>query len=319
MVAARNEERTIESCLNSLISQNFDFSRLEILVGDDQSEDQTAEIVMSKAVRYPIIRFIEIPPSKTDVRGKAHVLAHLARQATGDVFLITDADTRPNREWVQTLVTELQLRHIAMVNGVTDIPLHKSQDMEWLYAQGLLKVLSDFVRPVTCIGNNMAITRVAYEATGGYENIPFSLTEDHALFEEAYARGYHLKQLFSDTARAATQPVRGFLPFLRQRKRWMTGAVKLPLPVALLLALQSLFLVFIIVLGYFDLLTAIYFFLARVIIRMGVFHKIYHAVDRSLNLFHVWWFEVVSGIMNILILVFYLLPGKIYWKKRRYN
>ena len=36
----------------------------------------------------------------------------------------------------------------------------------------------------TCMGNNMLITREAYESVGGYRGIPFSVTEDYELYKK---------------------------------------------------------------------------------------------------------------------------------------
>jgi cellulose synthase/poly-beta-1,6-N-acetylglucosamine synthase-like glycosyltransferase len=319
LVAARNEEKNIESCLNALLAQEYDFSQLEILVGDDQSTDQTAEIVQHKAGAHHAVTYFLVPASETHVSGKAHVLGFLAGKAKGEIFLITDADMRPNRSWITTLVSEIIFSKSAMINGVTDIPLHRAQDMEWIYAQGFLKVVSDFFRPVTCIGNNMAITREAYEATGGYENIPFSLTEDQALFNAAHKKGYALKQLFSASARSATEPMKGLNAYLQQRKRWMTGVVQLPAAILVLLGMQSLFLLCVLCLLYYEPLLALVVFLFRILFRMLGFLRLFHALGRPVNLLHLFWFEVYSGALNILVLFYYLLPGKVRWKNRSYK
>ncbi len=47
LIAARNEEENIRSCIDDLLAQNFPEDRFEIIVIDDFSEDATAEIVKS--------------------------------------------------------------------------------------------------------------------------------------------------------------------------------------------------------------------------------------------------------------------------------
>src|SRR5690349_9298674 len=56
LVPARNEERSIGRCVESLAQQ--DYPNLEILVLDDQSEDNTAAIVEDLARRYPTVRLL---------------------------------------------------------------------------------------------------------------------------------------------------------------------------------------------------------------------------------------------------------------------
>ena len=45
IVAARNEEGNIGACLSALTAQDYDRSRLEIIIVDDRSTDGTADIV----------------------------------------------------------------------------------------------------------------------------------------------------------------------------------------------------------------------------------------------------------------------------------
>src|SRR5690242_8602697 len=90
LVPARNEERSIAQCVESLARQ--DYPCCEILVLDDQSEDQTAAIVEDLARRYPNVRLLhggELPPNW---HGKANACAQVAKAASGEWLLFVDAD-----------------------------------------------------------------------------------------------------------------------------------------------------------------------------------------------------------------------------------
>ena len=50
-VPARNEERDIKNCVESLLSQ--DYPNFEVIVVDDNSNDNTAKIVCSMTEQYP--------------------------------------------------------------------------------------------------------------------------------------------------------------------------------------------------------------------------------------------------------------------------
>ncbi len=63
LVAARNEESNIALCLKSLINQNYPKEKLQILVGDDDSSDDT-DIVAKKALgNYTFSEVIRITKS----------------------------------------------------------------------------------------------------------------------------------------------------------------------------------------------------------------------------------------------------------------
>ena len=59
----RNEERFVASCLDSIIADGYPLNRLEVLVVDGMSTDNTREIVASYSERYPFIVMLDNPLS----------------------------------------------------------------------------------------------------------------------------------------------------------------------------------------------------------------------------------------------------------------
>ena len=52
VVLTYNHEKYIRKCLDSILIQNVDFS-FEIIIGDDFSTDQTAQIITEYQEKYP--------------------------------------------------------------------------------------------------------------------------------------------------------------------------------------------------------------------------------------------------------------------------
>jgi glycosyltransferase involved in cell wall biosynthesis len=71
---------------------SFPASDLEVLIGNDDSEDRTALLVEEFIKDKPNFRQFHIRHTIGLARGKANVLAQLAMQAEGEYFFITDAD-----------------------------------------------------------------------------------------------------------------------------------------------------------------------------------------------------------------------------------
>jgi 1,2-diacylglycerol 3-beta-glucosyltransferase len=232
LVAARNEEANLPHCLASLRALNYPTDKLEILVGDDASTDRTHAVAEAALAGFASSwRVIPIESNLGQARGKANVLAHLARHATAEYFLITDADIAVPPTWVPAM-----LRHVApgvgTVTGltVTEGPgwLARLQRLDWLLSLALIQVGTESGQPMTAMGNNMLITRAAYLATGGYEALPFSVTEDFALFEAVNARGFGYRQLFEPAVRATSRPIASWAGLVKQRLRWLRGVAALP-------------------------------------------------------------------------------------------
>jgi len=232
LIAARNEEAALPRCLASVRALDYPAHLLEVLVGDDASTDAT-RAVAEAAMQGFGGRFEVVPIASTlgQARGKANVLAHLARRARSAYFFITDADISLPRTWVPAMLAHAA-PGVGTVTGLTVVQgptaLARLQGFDWLFALSLMQVASDSGQPMSAMGNNMLVTRAAYEATGGYEALPFSVTEDFALFEAVNARGYDYRQVFEPLVRAASLPAPSWSDLLRQRLRWMRGVAALP-------------------------------------------------------------------------------------------
>src|SRR3972149_4184217 len=53
IVAARNEEKTIDALLSSLVSQQYPQEKFEIVISNDRSTDATQSIAEKYARKYP--------------------------------------------------------------------------------------------------------------------------------------------------------------------------------------------------------------------------------------------------------------------------
>jgi len=65
IIPCRNEEKFIESCLNSIIGQSYPKDKLEVLVVDGMSEDKTREIIARIHEKHEYIKLLENPKKFT--------------------------------------------------------------------------------------------------------------------------------------------------------------------------------------------------------------------------------------------------------------
>lgn len=322
LIAARNEEVNILDCLRAISQLDYSSECVDVLIGNDQSTDATNSIVGDFIRDKPDFRLYNIHEQPTNLRGKANVLAQLAKQATGQLLFFTDADTQVPPGWLIEMSRQCT-GNVGIVTGVT-LPegpklFHKLQTIDWLYNLTLTHLVSSMGVPVTAMGNNMAVSRTAYEAVGGYESLPFSVVEDYTLFRAIIGKGYAFKNLLNEQVLARTKPVDTLRDFLHQRKRWMRGATALPAWMVISLYGQYLAGPLLLLIGFFLPVLAIALYLARLFIQTLI---ISFGISR-LRQTHLWPYALLFDLYQLLIgplsIVFYLLPMPIDWKGREYK
>jgi len=230
-VAARNEEQNLEGCLRSLQNQQYP-GNFEVWIGNDHSTDNTSLIGNTFCSLDNRFHFLSAPHPTTHVEGKALALGCMANEAKGEIFLICDADMQMPSTWMKSMVSGMEREKVDMVNGTTatkgETIFSALQAIDWLIPQATFAWLSRVDITFTAMGNNMGITRKAYEATGGYLELPFSLTEDFELFQKARSLGFRLRHLYRPDVFGVSAPQPKPSDWLQQHIRWMVGFDQLP-------------------------------------------------------------------------------------------
>ncbi len=336
LLAVRNEATYLPGCLDHLLAMDYPADRWCVWVGNDQSEDTTLEIARQYAKRDPRVRVIDVTGQLGEARAKANVIAHLVQASAqsehpADVLLVTDADVRVTPGWARAMVRRGQAgllpRPVGIVTGVTVVAGRGAgaawQRIDWLWALGMVKVASDLGIPVATLGNNMLLRRSAYEATGGYETLPFSITEDFQILHRTVARGYDFRNCIDADTLVMTQPMDSLADLLQQRKRWTRGALQLPVYLVSVLLLQALFLPFIFVIAGQNLALAGGLWVAKAVSQGGFILLVIRKLRlppplRKQTLWYLLGFELYVSALSLVSLLYYLLPTGLRWKGRRF-
>ena len=321
LIAARNEEKNLGDCLDSILAVDYPPDKFEILVGDDNSDDQTGEVANAYAFRYPQVRSYNIYKQKIKGNGKANVLAQLARKAKGEFLFITDADIQVPRPWLQAMLRGMA-DDVALVTGTSVVIgnnlLAYMQQIDWLFATGMLKVVSDLGIPVTTMGNNMLLRKSVYEEIGGYEALPFSVTEDLELFNHV-KRKYQTVNLFNPDVLNESKPLNSLYDLLVQRKRWMRGAFELPFIMVALLAMQASFFVVILWLLLLNPAIGLTVLGIKFSLRYIFVSLVVYKLNNRVNIIGSLIFEFYAAVFSLVSLLFYFIPVPIEWKGRKYE
>lgn len=329
LLAVRNEEDNIIRCLEGLEKLDYPINNFQVLIGDDLSSDGTKDLVLNYIKGKANFIYYTVPEEYCPSRGKARVLAFLAKKARGDYYAITDADISIPSGWVKGLLAYFNeesksKKGIGIVSATSVVGddesfLGRMQGIDWLYFMGLLKSIDNLKLPSTAIGNNMMIKKEAYWETGGYEKIEFSITEDYKVYEVVTKLGWKCINILTPNTLAIAKPVNDMNILLNQRKRWLKGAKDLQFFWWCLFSLFTLFYPALFVLFFVNPLLAACIWIAKFFIQIIQIDRICSILNyspfRDANLFK---YELYLVGMTLSTAAYYLAPIKTVWKGREY-
>lgn len=111
IIPVRNRPRDIQTCLQSLLDLVYPRERVEIIVVDDASQDDTVK----SASRYPV----KVIPLKKHQQA-SHCRNLAARQAKGEILAFIDSDCLAHPFWLNELVVAFEDPKVTAVGGLVD-------------------------------------------------------------------------------------------------------------------------------------------------------------------------------------------------------
>src|SRR5579863_3670153 len=217
IVPARNEEESLASCLESLVSQTG--IECEIIVVDDHSTDRTREVAGS----FSKVRVIEADPLSSCWTGKNNAVATGAREARGEWLLFTDADT------VHAAGSLARALNEAKEHNADLLSYSPEQAAVTFWEMAILPVVfaelarqyppskvSDPDSPEAAAnGQYILIRREVCNSIGGHAAVASEILEDVALARLVKASGYKIHFRYSESVRT-----RMYRNFSQLREGW---------------------------------------------------------------------------------------------------
>lgn len=160
LLAVRNEEKHIKSCVYSMI--NSSYTNKEIIIVNDASTDKTAEILEKEFRRFKEIKIIHL---KQNV-GKKKALARAIKISKGEIFVFTDSDSIVAYDAIERVIAVLEndpsigavSGHGRALNAETNF-YTRVQD-SWYETQfSIKKAFESIWGAVTCVSGPLAVFR----------------------------------------------------------------------------------------------------------------------------------------------------------------
>ncbi|HOP57807.1 MAG TPA: glycosyltransferase [Bacteroidales bacterium] len=237
IVPCRNNANEILHLLAALAEQDYNKDLFEIVVVDDNSTDDIAEVI-SHFDCFDSLRLI-----KNSGQGKKEALLTGVKAVSGDLIITTDADCTPGAGWIRTVASfYFDNKPDLIICPVTleSKPgfFQRFQELEFLSLQGVTAGTAAAGRPVMCNGSNLAFKRSVFLEHSVNLRYDIPSGDDIFLLQSIIKKaGTKIRWLESDRALMTTSPCNDLPSFIRQRKRWISKAPsyseKLPVVMAL--------------------------------------------------------------------------------------
>lgn len=238
IVAARNEAGNIELCLKSLIAQNYPSECYRIVAVDDNSTDETAELI-AKAARTGRVTLVRASPLPQGWTGKSYACWLAAGEAADESewLCFTDADIEASADLLPAAMQCALSRRIEFLSlAPRQIFLSFPERLVMpcgFYMLGFCKDMGKVNSPasdeITATGMFMLMRAGVYKAIGGHRAVRDDICEDLALARLAKKQGYKVAML-AGTALYSTRMYRGWRSLWEGLSKNLTVMLGGPIP-----------------------------------------------------------------------------------------
>jgi cellulose synthase/poly-beta-1,6-N-acetylglucosamine synthase-like glycosyltransferase len=230
IVAVKNEAGNLPHLIEQLTGQNYPDEKLEIILVDNDSTDETPEILRCASQAHPNLRIFTTGIEKTPYRHKKAALSIGIREARGEIILTTDADCTMGKDWARTMAGYFT-NEVGIVVGFSAIRHHNDwftrvQALDYLQLMAAAQGSINLGFAWACSGQNWAFRKILFEKAGGYMLIRDRVGGDDSLFMQVMQKRTRTQVVFAadEAAWVETQAVVSIPVFLRQRVRWASEA-----------------------------------------------------------------------------------------------
>jgi poly-beta-1,6-N-acetyl-D-glucosamine synthase len=238
VIPARNEAANISRCLESLSLQTYPAESFEVIVVDDNSTDETWNII--KRIVYPGLSIIPLKlkerEESEETEGKPRAFKKLALEtgigaAQGSLIVTTDADCSFPPAWLETIAGFYAFTNAKFIAAPVKIDSGNSllsvfQTLDFITLQGITGASVFKKIHSMCNGANLAYEKKVFYEVGGFRDIDHIPSGDDMLLMHKIYKKYPLDVLFlkSRDATVSTMPEKSWMGFINQRIRWASKA-----------------------------------------------------------------------------------------------
>ena len=227
VIAVRNEEKNIQSCLQSVLNQDYPKDLYEVILVDDHSEDATLKIAKGFQKNSDKLKIIELKDNIVNSQKKKALTTGIYH-SKGKWIAVTDADCVVPTTWLSTLVNYIS-NEVAFIAGPVKMQTNSEswlEKMQALESSGLVFIAASNIEagtPMLCNGANVLYNKRLFNDVGGFENIDSVASgDDELLMHKFHNQCFKIKYCLKKEAIVETLSCPDLVSFWEQRIRWVS-------------------------------------------------------------------------------------------------
>jgi glycosyltransferase involved in cell wall biosynthesis len=212
VVPVLNAPERVRACIEALLAQTYPSHKVQIVVVDNGSDDETPEVVSA----YPVELVFETAVKSPYAARNAGI-----ERATGDVIALTDANCVPAANWIEEGVGALESLGADLAGGRVGFTFSTPPSIGEV-ADALINVdvEASIANHRACMTGNLFVRRGVFSSVGAFETTVRS-GGDMRWTRRATDAGFAL--VFAPDAEVS-YPARALGPLLRKQFRVGQGA-----------------------------------------------------------------------------------------------
>lgn len=228
IICAKNEAENLNTFLPSICEQ--DYPNFEIVLINDDSTDNTLEVIETFARQYNNIKIVNVKNIEAFWGNKKYALTLGIKAAKNDYLLFTDADCKPlSKHWISEMASHFSTEK-SVVLGYSGYSKIKHSFLNKLIRyETLITALNYFSfalsgMPYMGVGRNLAYTKEEFFKANGYINHIKLRSGDDDLFVNQVATKKNTACAITETSFTESIPKTTYKSWYLQKRRHVSTA-----------------------------------------------------------------------------------------------
>jgi cellulose synthase/poly-beta-1,6-N-acetylglucosamine synthase-like glycosyltransferase len=228
LICAKNEAENLKTFLPEILNQNY--PKFEVVLINDDSHDDTFEIMESFASKHDNVKIVNVAPNKAFLGNKKYALTLGIKASNHDFLLLTDADCKPNsKQWLKEMSSHFSNTKTIVLGYGAYSKINNSFLNKLIRFETVLTAIQYFSFsiagiPFMGVGRNLAYRKDEFFNANGFQNHMQIPSGDDDIFINQVATDTNTAICFTKNSFTISNPKTSLRSWITQKRRHISTA-----------------------------------------------------------------------------------------------